>query len=137
MTPDAFGFGGEPALADELAALVISGRKRATTSLAIEFTADGDPLPRTGDISVVVDGRGEPAVIIERTDVSEIPFGRVGADYAAVEGEGDGTLSHWRQVHEQYFHAVCTRLGGHFDADTPVLCQTFRVLWQAGSGHSR
>jgi hypothetical protein len=44
--PDAFGFGGEPALADELAGLVIAGKKRATTSLPIEFTFLGEPLPR-------------------------------------------------------------------------------------------
>jgi uncharacterized protein YhfF len=32
LKPDAFAFGGEGALADELAALVLCGKKRATTS---------------------------------------------------------------------------------------------------------
>jgi uncharacterized protein YhfF len=35
--PDVFAFGDSPSLADELAALVQTGRKRATASLPIEF----------------------------------------------------------------------------------------------------
>lgn len=46
--PDAFGFGDEPVLADELGELVLSGRKRATTSLPVEFTS-GD-VPETVDL---------------------------------------------------------------------------------------
>ncbi len=52
-TPDAFSFGGEGALAHELAALVLAGRKKATTSLPIEYTALDEPLPRAGDLSIV------------------------------------------------------------------------------------
>ena len=46
--PDSFGFGSEPALAAELAALVLAGSKRATTSLPVEFTSLGELLPRAG-----------------------------------------------------------------------------------------
>ena len=36
VRPDAFGFGGEGELADELAALVLAGKKRATASLPVD-----------------------------------------------------------------------------------------------------
>jgi uncharacterized protein YhfF len=66
-TPDAFGFGGEPDLADELADLVVAGQKRATTSLAIEFTSLNEPLPSVGTLSIILRGNGVPVAIIERT----------------------------------------------------------------------
>ena len=53
----------------------------------------------------------------------------VGSAYAAIEGEGDGSLAYWRAAHIEYFTGVCARLGGRFDDATPVLCQTFTVVW--------
>jgi uncharacterized protein YhfF len=127
--PDAFGFGGEPELAQELAALVLAGQKRATTSLPVEFTSLGEALPRAGDLSIVVWGDGSPAAIVERTDVAARPFDEVDQRYASIEGEGDGSIESWREAHRAYFTDVCERLGGTFDGRTEVLCQTFRVVW--------
>ena len=127
--PTAFGFGHTPALADELAALVLSGKKRATTSLADEYTADNLPLPVAGDLTIITRGDGQPCAIIERTSVSSVPFEAVDAEYAAIEGEGDGSLHHWRAAHKVYFDSVSARHGNDFNAQTPVLCQVFRVIW--------
>jgi len=134
VCPDSFGFGGEPEVASELAALLLAGRKRATTSLPVEYTALGEALPATGDLSIVVRGDGQPIALIERTHVESMPFGEVGDDDAAVEGEGDGTLGYWREAHARYFASVCARLGGDFNERTRVLCQVFRVVWTAGFG---
>ena len=68
--PDAFGFGGEGDLADELAALVLAGKKRATASLPSEYTSLNEPLPQAGDLSIILDGKGNPVGIIERTSVA-------------------------------------------------------------------
>jgi uncharacterized protein YhfF len=129
--PDSFGFGGVPDLAEELAALVLAGRKRATTSLPVEYTALGEALPRAGDLSIIVRGDGRPVAIIERTHVESLPFDEVDARFAAVEGEGDGSLGYWRRAHQEYFTDVVGRLGGSFDGRTSVICQTFRVVWPA------
>jgi uncharacterized protein YhfF len=130
--PDAFGFGGEPGLADELAALVVTEKKRATTSLVVEFTSLDEPLPKVGDVSIIVRGDGLPVAIIERTHVTTVPFESVDEEFAAIEGEGDGSLAFWRKAHAEYFTSVCARLGGHFGGGTPVICQVFRVVWKAG-----
>lgn len=135
VTPDAFSFGGEGALADELAALVLAGRKKATTSLPIEYTALDEPLPRAGDLSIVLSGTDVPVAVIERTSVELVGFDEVTAEYAAHEGEGDGSLGYWRRAHVEYFTGVCARLGGSFDAATPVLCQRFRVVWPQPSAN--
>ena len=127
--PDAFGFGGEGEIADELAALVLAGKKRATASLPVEYTALNEPLPKVGDLSIILDGEGAPVGIIERTSVELVPFEAVDEEFAAIEGEGDGSLRYWREAHAFYLNSVCSRLGGKLEESTPVLCQRFRLIW--------
>jgi uncharacterized protein YhfF len=127
--PDAFAFGDSPALANELAALVQVGRKRATASLPVEFTSLGLPLPAAGDVSIVTRADGTPVAIIELVEVRHVPFQVVDAAFATDEGEGDGTLAWWQAAHQRYFSRVCARLGGKFDETTPVICQRFRLVW--------
>jgi len=127
--PDAFSFGDSPALADELAALVKAGRKRATASLAVEFTLPGVPLPVAGDVSIVLRSGGFPVAIIELTEVRHVPFRAVDAAFAADEGEGDGSLAWWQAAHRRYFGRVSARAGVPFDETTEVICQRFRLAW--------
>lgn len=127
--PDAFAFGGGGQIAHELAGLVLAGTKRATTSLPIEYTSLNQPLPVPGALSIILDGRNNPVGIIERIAVDSIPFGAVDAEYAALEGEGDRGLRHWREVHARYFNAVLAGFGGRLEASTPVLCQRFKLIW--------
>jgi uncharacterized protein YhfF len=127
--PDAFAFGGEGKLADELLELVLQGKKRATTSLPIEFTSLGEQAPEVGSVSIILDGNLKPVAVIERLSVKAAPFSSVDADYAAIEGEGDGSLDSWREAHQAYFVDVCRRLGGEFTESSTVICQTFRLCW--------
>lgn len=128
-TASVFSFGDSPTLADELAELVLSGRKRATTSLPIEFTSQGERLPAAGDVSIVTRADNSPVAVIELVEVRLVAFQAVDAAFAAVEGEGDGSLNWWRAAHQTYFSRVCKRVGGQFEYATPVLCQVFRVVW--------
>ena len=131
MYPPAFTFGDSPSLANELATLVQTGRKRATTSLPVEFTSEGQPLPASGEVGIVTWADGTPAAIIELVEVRHVPFQDVDAAFAAAEGEGDGTLAWWRAAHRKYFDRVCVRLGGTFDETSLVVCQRFRLVWKA------
>ena len=131
--PEAVAFGDSAGLADELAALVLAGAKRATTSLAVEFSAAGEALPSVGDVCIVLRGDGRPVAVIERIEVVQRPFGEVDEGFAACEGEGDGTLSFWRDAHRAYFGRVCERLGGTFDDRTRVLCLRFEVIWRGAT----
>ena len=127
--PDAFAFGGGGELADKLLALVISGTKRATASLPVEYTSTNEPLPVAGDLSIILDAKGSPRAIIERTSVEVIPFQAVDSAFAASEGEGDGSLHYWRKAHAWYFNTVCERLGGSLEPTSEVLCQRFNLIW--------
>lgn len=122
------GYGDSPALSRELLALIVSGRKRAGTGLLWAIEHDGEELPRVGDIEVVIDHAGRPALVTRLTEVDIRAFNQVDERYAAIEGEGDGSLAFWRQAHEGFFARECARIGRAPAPDMPVVCSVFELL---------
>lgn len=131
---EAFIFGDSPALADELSALVLRGIKRATAASVWSFEAEGKPLPRPGDLSVMLDGAGQPVGVIETLTVEVMPFRDVTAAFAAVEGEGDGSLAYWRDAHRAYFTREAEAAGRVFTEDMPVACECFALRYPTDAG---
>jgi uncharacterized protein YhfF len=132
---EAFHFDDNAPSADELAALVLAGTKRATAGLLWAFEAERKPYPKPGDLSVVTLFSGKPVCVIETQNVQIVPFSEVGADFAATEGEGDGSLAHWQRVHTEYFGRECQRLGREFSLSAPVICEKFAVVYR-GAGEN-
>lgn len=130
---EAFAFGDSAALADELAALVLAGTKRATAGALWTFEAEAKPLPAPGALSIVTTWAGEPLAVIETLSVQVLPFDQVDADFAATEGEGDGSLAFWRAAHRAYFSRECAAAGRVFAEQMPVACERFRLLYPAPS----
>lgn len=122
------GFGDSPGLSEELLALIVSGRKRAGTSLLWAHEADGEPLPEVGRLEIVVDHLGEPALVTRALWVEVTPFDAVTAAYAAVEGEGDGSLAYWQEGHRAFFGRECARIGREASPSMPVVCCIFELL---------
>jgi uncharacterized protein YhfF len=122
------GFGDGPELADRLSALVLTGVKTATCSSLWEWEASGDPLPRVGLLTVVLDGAGLPLGIIETIEVRILAFDRVDGDFAREEGEGDRTLAYWRRAHWEYFLRTLARLGRSPREDMPLVCERIRLV---------
>ena len=127
---ESFHFGDSDSLADELAALVHVGAKRATASLLWSFEAEGKPLPKPGDLSIVERWSGEPICVIETSAIAIVPFDDVGPEFAAAAGEDDGSLESWRRGHWSYFGRQCARIGREPDAGMPVVCESFRVVFR-------
>jgi uncharacterized protein YhfF len=126
---EAWAFGDESLsdLATELALLVRDGPKRATAGLAAEYEAENEPLPKTGDLSVILDGRGAPICVIRTTRVETRRLGDVDEAFAWDEGEGDRTLAWWRRAHALFFE----QLGVRVDEDTLMVLERFELLWPA------
>lgn len=121
-------YGDSPALSEQLLALIRTGRKRAGTGLLWAYEADGEAIPQLGDMEITVDHRNEPAFVTRITRVEIIPFAAVNAEYAAIEGEGDGSLDYWRKGHWAFFTRECHRIGREPDLSMPVICSVFEVL---------
>lgn len=119
--------------ADTLAGLVAAGEKTATASAYPLYAVDGEPLPRVGEYSVILDSRDNGVCVIQIQKVSVIPFDQVGAEHARKEGEGDKSLAYWRQVHEEVFRQWMAEAGLEFTWDMGVVCEEFQVVYKEES----
>ena len=127
---EAFHFDDNESSANELAQLVLAGKKRATAGLAWAFEAASAPLPKAGDLSVVTDWAKKPLCVIETLRVDIVAYDEVSEEFAATEGEGDGSLQYWRQVHWASFERRCRRLGRAPELKMPVACERFKVIFR-------
>ena len=128
QVPEAWPFGATPAHADELLALVLTGIKTGTASAVWEYEDGDEPMPQGGELSIILDGSGEPRAVIRTTALEIVPFDRVSAVHAHSEGEGDRTLASWREAHERYWRRYSGSPRG-FAPDMPILCERFELLW--------
>jgi uncharacterized protein YhfF len=127
---EAFSFGDSEELANSLGELVLQGTKRATAGAVWNFEAEGKRLPVRGDLSVVTDWSGKPLCVIETQSVEVVPFSDVSAEFAAKEGEGDGSLAFWREAHREFFTRECAGAGREFSESMLVACERFEVVYQ-------
>ena len=120
-------------LRDELVAAILTGAKTATTGLLTAYERAGEPLPKAGEQSVLVDSHDQPVAVLEDTDVTVLPLREVGLRHAVDEGEGHTTVEQWRLAHEEFWHSQESRtaLGDPeftVDDDTLVVAERFRLL---------
>ena len=130
---EAFHFADSEISADELAALVLRGTKRATAGLVWSFEAAHQPLLEPGNLSIVTNWAGEPLCVVETKSIAVVPFQDVSAEFASIEGEGDGSLEYWRAAHWAYFGRECALLGKAPSLTMPVACEHFEVVYQRDS----
>ncbi len=115
---DRFSFGDSPELANELAALVLAGRKRATC-----WAASDGMLTEIGKRTVMLDGSGHPRAVLETVELERRTFNDVDAAFAYDEGEGDRSLALWREAHRAYFSRL-----GQFAENMMLYCERFQVV---------
>lgn len=121
-------FGDSAAMADELGALVVEGRKTATASLLKIYELENEPLPIAGKLSIIENSENQPLCIVETVEITIKPFNQIDATFAADEGEGDRSLAYWRTVHHQFFSRECQQFNLVFSEDMEVICERFYVV---------
>jgi len=126
---DAWSFGDNPKLADELLELVLAGKKTGTATLVIELVKKEEKMPKVGDYNIILDGKGKPAGIIRTTSVVVKPFIEVEEAFAYSEGEDDRTLESWRREHWKYWTRVGQKLKFAMKEDLLVICENFELVY--------
>lgn len=122
-------FGSNKKEADELAELVKKGTKRGTTSLYYWYENEKEPLPLPGEYSVIVNWEGEAQCIIKTTKVTLLAFKDVTEELAKIEGEGDKSLEHWRDVHIRFFTEEMKDEVKQFTEDMIVVFEEFELVF--------
>lgn len=116
--------------ADLLAHLVATGEKTATASAYPLYELEHEPLPTIGAYSVILDANDNAVCVIQTQKVSIVPFHAVSAEHAYKEGEGDKSLSFWREVHEKFFTECLHEAGLKFAPAMKVVCEEFAVVYK-------
>ena len=126
-------------------AAILNGEKTALTGLLQIFQHAAEPVPQPGQRFSVLDSAGQPAAVIELTEVRVIPISVVDDDYARAEGRGYADVAEWRRAHEDFFRSegVAEFLGAvpAIGEDTLVVAERFRLaepgdLLEPGDGDS-
>jgi uncharacterized protein YhfF len=126
---EAWSFCDNEEAANELGELVKAGTKTATCSLVWAYEVENEELPVVGDLSIITNWDGEPLCIIETTEVQVRAFNEVDDGFAYDEGEGDRSLTYWREVHWGVFSRECSAIGRRPVETMPVVCERFRVVF--------
>lgn len=131
---EAWAFGGDCETADRLAELVAKGIKFGTASSYDDYVAEDalDELPKRGDYSVIMNSKDEAVCVIRDYDVYLRPFKEVPHFHAYAEGEGDRSLTYWRDVHRKFFAECAKESGIPFTDESLVVCEKFTVIYPQG-----
>lgn len=108
--------------------LILRGEKRASCSLEYWYSHEGESMPVVGHLQVVTDWDGTPVCIIEVTSVETCKYNEVTAEFAYEEGEGDKSLSWWREAHWTFFSLECEELGIRPAEDMQLVLERFKVV---------
>ena len=114
--------------ADQLAYLVKAGIKTATCSLLRFYHLEGETLPQAGEYNIILDSKDNAVCITRTTKVHIAEFDQVSADHASKEGEGDRTLSYWRNVHRAFFTKELQSIGEPFSGKEKLVCEEFELI---------
>ena len=71
--------------------------------------------------------------VTQTTVVETIPYNLVSAEHAYHEGEGDRSLSYWREVHEKFFKSEYAQMGKQFHEKIPCVCEVFKVVYDGAN----
>ena len=118
-----FSFGDSPEMADELLAQVLAGKKTATVSVVLE----DEQTPSVGDLSLVLDGHGNPACVIKTVHLETVKFCDLTWDMVKLEGE-DENFEQWKSGNIRYWTRDAAKRGYTFTDQTLITFERFEVV---------
>lgn len=122
-------FGDTEEIANDCVTLVLKGKKQASAHSLLGLQFRKEPLPRIGDLAIITDWDGNARCIIRTVKVRLRPFFGVGADFALLEGEGDGSLEYWRKSHWEYYTRELEPYGKAPTESMIVVCEAFERIF--------
>ncbi|WP_020531528.1 ASCH domain-containing protein [Flexithrix dorotheae] len=117
--------------ADECAYLVVKGIKRATSTSLWWFQKNKAQLPVPGDLAIITDWNKNAKAIIETISVQQIPYHKITAEHAAIEGEGDKSLAYWKKVHWAYYSREMAPFSESPSDDMIIIFEQFKCIFPA------
>lgn len=111
---------------DELAQLVIDGKKTATCSGHIFYELENTSLPKVDEYSVILNSVEQPVGIIKIVEVTLVPMNEVSEEFAIAEGEGP--YEAWKSAHVEFFTSELSKFDLEFSEDMLLVCERFKLI---------
>ncbi|GAL60150.1 hypothetical protein EV102420_30_00370 [Pseudescherichia vulneris NBRC 102420] len=118
----AWSIGDSVKLANQLADLVVKGKKTASCGSLASYQADS-ASPAVGSYHIILNGNQEPVCVIRMTSLRLVRFCDVDDAFARKEGEGDLSLEYWRTEHQRFFTQT-----GSFSEEMELVAEEFEVV---------
>lgn len=67
-------------------------------------------------------------MIVLTTKTYLTTFNEVTAEHAKKEGEGNGSLSSWREIHKNFFSQELEKQNLEFNESIKIVCEEFEVI---------
>jgi uncharacterized protein YhfF len=128
--PNSFYFCDNEFDANECADLVVKGIKKATATSLWWFKKNNEPLPKVGNQYIITDWNGNAKAIIETIKIEQVPYHKVTAEFAKIEGEGDKTLAYWKKVHKAYYTREMKQFNEQFNENMIIVCEQFKTVYK-------
>ncbi|MGD8195630.1 Gfo/Idh/MocA family oxidoreductase [Herbiconiux sp. P18] len=125
-------FGDPGPFRDQMVQRILSGRKTGSTTLEAAFALSGVPVPRVGERRALLDSAGDPAALLEYTEVVQTTLADVTPELALQESP---SIDAWRAAHVAYFQTLTDAVRAHLSDPAwsatdpgPLVATTFRVI---------
>lgn len=115
-------FGGTAIEQDELAHLVLEGKKIATSSL-VELNKQPTEI---NDSWEIVDSNNQLVTKVKVIQVTRKKFGEIDSSFA--EDEGDGTYENWYNIHWNYYGQLLKNRNLQLTEETVLECVWFQKI---------
>jgi uncharacterized protein YhfF len=112
------------AMRQRLNGLILSGQKRATAGLLLDYVRDGQELEFLGEHLALVDDDSRRIAVVKVVQIDTVPFGEVSWTFAQAEGEGFTSLAEWREEHLRFWSSF----GETVNDLTPVVFVHFELV---------
>ena len=113
---------------------MLTGEKRATTSLLKLYELEQEPLPCAGDYSVILDSAQRPRCITRITKVTQVRFVILPKNMRAGRAKEINPLAHWKKAHREAFSGSA---GKSAELNLPktliCVCEEFEVVYRGES----
>ena len=123
-------FGNSENEVNEALKLILSGKKRAISHSLLGLQYRKEPLPKIGDFTVLTDWKGEAKCILRTVAVRLKPFFSIRESYSKIEGEGDLSLTYWKNKYWDSYTKELEAFGRVPRESMIVVCEYFEKVFE-------
>ena len=118
----------DDATTEEIFGLIKAKEKTGTFTLPWIWQATEQKLPEIGDTIILIDYHGHPNLLVQLTQIDEVPFGAISETHTSIDGPPVRDLKIWKPLHTDYWNALLQAHGKQVTDEMPVLVERFTLI---------